>query len=107
MSDSTDAHNQSQGTVGTVAAITPIPIAEGHALSTVTARFVCESVTRYDSGESVKFTAIWSGHREDNNYSEATPSGSLELYISNKNVHGFFVPQQVYNLLITRQKTGE
>ncbi len=51
--------------------------------------------------EEVEFTAIWTGHPEDNSYSEATPSGSLKMHISNPAVIGFFKSGEVYDLAIT------
>ena len=89
----------------------------------VTARFVCTGAKqifqhwyRNEAGEQcsadapgaeaviheeVEFVPIWTGHSADNSYSEATPSGALQMHISNAAVIGFFKSGEVYDLAIT------
>jgi len=63
----------------------------------VRAKFRCDSVTKHSYGhETVKFAAVSSGNKEDNSFSEATPSATLEMTVSNKAVHGAFVPGASY-----------
>lgn len=47
-------------------------------------------------GENVKFTADYSGSKEDNSFSEATPSAELEMFVSNPNLIGKLVPGQSF-----------
>ena len=62
----------------------------------VKAKFVVEHVTKYPHGEQVKLVAVYEGatqnQTEDKHFAEASPSGSLEIYISNPEVHGHFQP---------------
>jgi len=71
-----------------------------HPIHVVTCRFVCDSRTELRHGEKVNLQAIWSGHPENNNYSQATPQGSFEIYINNPKVYGFFKPNGVYDFEI-------
>lgn len=71
------------------------------------AKFKCQSVTRTKSGtkeyQEVKLSAVYGGDKnsEDNQFSEATPSGTLIMVISNPAVLGFFEPDKNYYLDIT------
>jgi len=69
----------------------------------VKAKFRCDTVTRdAHGGEKSKSSAVYdSGLPEDKVFYEASPSGSLEIYVNNKAVHGFFVPGQAYYLDFT------
>lgn len=63
----------------------------------VRAKFRCDSVTKTAyGGEIVKFSAVSIGNKEDNSFADATPSASVEMTISNKAVHGAFVPGAFY-----------
>lgn len=57
----------------------------------------------YNSGETVKLQAVYGGttNAEDNSYASATPSGSMELQITNVDAHGFFKPGKKYYVNIT------
>ena len=72
----------------------------------VTARFVCSTVTVSTWGETVKMNAIWSGHPDDNNYAEATPSGDFEMCVTNKALYGHFKPGEVYDFTITKHEAS-
>lgn len=65
-------------------------------------KFRCESVTRYVTGQQVKLQAQYDETLdEDRRFAKASPSGSLEVSISNPAIDGFFVPGQAYYLTIT------
>lgn len=68
----------------------------------VACRFVCETVTLHPYGETVKFRAVdKTGGADDVSFSDATPSGTLEFFVSNKAVHGAFKPGVRYDLFIS------
>lgn len=60
-----------------------------------------QSVTLNGWSETLKLSAVCSGTKEDNSYSEATPCASLEMMISNKALHGKFKPGQKFYLDFT------
>jgi hypothetical protein len=66
------------------------------------AKFRCDEVTNYGYGghQKVKMNALYSSKRntEDNQFSEATPSGSLEMMISAKGAIDFLKPGVKYIL---------
>jgi len=68
----------------------------------VTARVVCESVTRSVGVETPRLRPITNGHPQNNNYSRYTPSGLIELTITNEALLGHFQPGVVYDVLISR-----
>lgn len=53
-----------------------------------------ESVKKTSYAEELQLHAVYSGDKnsEDNSYSEATPSASLTMSITNKALHGQFAP---------------
>lgn len=62
---------------------------------------IVNSVTKTAYGDEItKLSAIYSGDKnaEDNTYSKATPSASLEITISNPAAQGFLVPGKSYYL---------
>lgn len=65
------------------------------------ARFHCESVLHTTYGREVQLRPIWTGHPADNNYSTATPNGTLGMTITNEELFEFFVPGKVYDLAMT------
>jgi hypothetical protein len=62
------------------------------------AKLEIQSVTQTTYGETLKFNAVYGGatNKEDNTFSEATPSATLEMQISNKALHGQFKPGQKF-----------
>lgn len=76
---------------------------------TLRAKFLANEVTDYGEqypgsvNKRVKLAAVYSHDRntEDNQFSSATPSGSLEMMISNPNASDFFKPGKKYYLDIT------
>lgn len=76
----------------------------------VKAKFVVDSVTKHKwGGEATKLVPVYEGATqntaEDKHFSEATPSGSIELTVTNKDVHGHFVPGEVH--YITFEKVAQ
>lgn len=73
------------------------------------AKFQVESVTDYGSqypghvAKRVKLNAVYSHEKntEDNQFSSATPSGTLEMMISNPNATDFLKPGKKYYLDFT------
>ena len=63
--------------------------------SMIRAKWHCESVTKNDyHQEIVRFRAAFGPGNED--WSKATPGGTLEMTISNEAAHGKFIPGQDY-----------
>jgi len=60
------------------------------------AKLTVQSVKLMTYGEELEFSAIYTGSPEDNNYSEATPTASAKLMITNKALHGKFKPGQQF-----------
>jgi hypothetical protein len=67
---------------------------------TVKAKFKCESVTKFGAQEDVKLTPVTGGSDENKSFSKYTPSGKLELSITNEALFGHFQPGQEYYLEI-------
>lgn len=47
-------------------------------------------------GEELEFSAVTNGTKEDNSFSEATPSAKLTMTVTNKELHGQLVPGEKY-----------
>lgn len=62
------------------------------------AKLVIETVTLTTYGEKLKLNAVYGGstNKEDNTFSEATPSATLEMHISNKELFGKFKPGEKF-----------
>lgn len=62
------------------------------------AKLEVESVLKTSYGETLRLHAVYGGatNKEDNTFSEATPSANLEMVISNKALHGQFQPGQKF-----------
>lgn len=75
------------------------------------AKFRCDEVTNYGYGghQKVKMNTVYSSTRgtEDNQFSEATPSGSLEMMISAKGAIGWLKPGVKYILTFTEAEDQE
>jgi hypothetical protein len=50
--------------------------------------------------KEVTMHAIWTGHPDDNNYSQATPTGSFVISLTNPALMDAFKPQKTYNFTI-------
>ena len=66
----------------------------------LTARFVVNDVTHRIGSEAVEAHAVYSDDPDDPNHawSEATPSGSLSMHISNEQAFGFFKPGEIVEM---------
>lgn len=65
-------------------------------MSKMRAKLTIQSVTLNGYSEVLKFHAEYSNNKEDNSYSEATPTASAEFNITNKALHGQFKPGQKF-----------
>lgn len=67
------------------------------------AKFVCESVTNYGNWQKANLRAVYGGssNAEDNQFSQATPHGTLEMTISNPAAFDFLEPGKAYYLDFT------
>ena len=75
------------------------------------AKFKCESITLFEASSTpneeyinsqVKLRAVHAnGSEENDNFNKWTPSGSLELSITNPAAKDFFVPGKFYYLDLT------
>lgn len=66
--------------------------------ATMRAKMKLYSVTAYENGggETLKFTAVSGGSPEDNSYSKFTPSGTIELFVSNPDLAGKLKPGETF-----------
>ena len=71
-------------------------------MKTIRAKFSCWDVKRDMYGEHVHLEAVYGtddkDNEENNQFSEATPSGTLTMQISNPSAMGFFEPGNEYYL---------
>jgi hypothetical protein len=69
------------------------------------AKFSCTSVEPDPHGELVKLSAVHGtddkDNEENNQFSEATPAGEHEMYVSNPDARGFFKTGVNYHLDFT------
>ena len=74
-------------------------------MKTVRAKFHCNSVQSDEYGELVKLSAVYGNddkdNEENNQFAEATPSGDLEMMISNPGAKGFIKEGKSYYLDFT------
>lgn len=74
-------------------------------MNNIRAKFYCTQglpdTTAFSPGEVI-LTAQYSDNPDDNEYSMATPSGSVKMFISNPNVAGFFVQGEQYYMDFTK-----
>ena len=66
------------------------------------AKFYCNEIEENGSSEVVKLLAVYGNsdkdNEENNQFAEATPSGNLEMHISNTSAKGFFKQGEEYYL---------
>lgn len=69
-----------------------------HNMTTMRAKLTIESITQTGWSEELKFHAVYGGdkNREDNTFSEATPSATLTMTVTNKALHGTFRAGQTF-----------
>lgn len=70
------------------------------------AKLTIATVTLTGHGEILKFNADYTGSKEDNSYSAATPCASLEMAVSNPSLLGKFKPGQRFYLDFTPVDTA-
>lgn len=71
-------------------------------ISTVKAKFAVTGVNRLQGSEIVTAIPVTSGSEENKSFSKFTPSGKLEMYITNENLFGWFQPGEELYLDITK-----
>lgn len=78
-------------------------------MKTIRAKFSCWEVKVDEYGEHITLSAIHGtdekDNEENNQFSEATPCGSLTMQISNPAALGFFVEGRDYYLDFTEAKS--
>lgn len=62
----------------------------------IIAKMVCESVGTANGAEQIVLRAVYGDSEENKSFSEATPSASVSMSISNKAAHGAFVQGEEY-----------
>lgn len=68
-------------------------------MSTVKAKFKCESVTDFGTAKEVKLSPVINGSDENKQFSKYTPSGNLSMRIDNEtDASEYFQPGQEYYL---------
>lgn len=67
------------------------------------AKFIVESITQYENQETLKMRAVGpngtypkDGSDEDNSHAKSSPSASLEISITNPDLHGKFEAGQKF-----------
>lgn len=70
---------------------------------TIRAKFTCwpGGIEKSGNAEKVKLHAVCSDSPENKQWSDATPSGTLEMYISNPGAHGLIEEGKEYFIDIT------
>lgn len=65
-------------------------------MAAMRAKMRLDQVNRTEYAETLKFSAVCGDKPEDNSFSKATPSASLEMQITNKDLWGKFAPGQKF-----------
>lgn len=75
----------------------------------IIARFLCHEVTRGINFEMVKLNPVYSPDKSHPNYSwcQATPSGKIEMTITNRLALGAFVPGIEYDIAFIPRRPEE
>jgi hypothetical protein len=60
--------------------------------TTFRAKITVTEVKRYTYGETITANPVYSGSPEDNSYSSSTPSGKIELHVTNAALIGQINP---------------
>lgn len=66
-------------------------------------KFRLDKIVKSTYSEEFEFNAVYGGtsNKEDNTYSEATPSGQIKMTVTNKALWGKFSPGQTFYLDFT------
>ena len=70
----------------------------------VRAKMEVDFVQKFAWGENVQFSCKYSDNPEDNSFAQATPSGNMNITVSNPALVGFFQPGQKFYLDFTEAK---
>ena len=71
-------------------------------MQTVRAKFVCQSVEDFGSMKKAKLVAVYGTREENKDFTDATPSGTLEIMINGEvPASEFFKPGKQYYLDFT------
>jgi hypothetical protein len=62
----------------------------------VRAKFKCESVTKFENGSQVKLRATNQKDGDNQDWSQWTPAGALEMTITNPPAENAFAPGKFY-----------
>lgn len=75
----------------------------------VTARFAVTAVTDYGGYKRVELSPVYSSDKSSPNYSwsQATPSGKMEMTITNPGAFGQFKPGMVFDIAMTAQAEAQ
>ena len=68
----------------------------------VRAKMEVDFVQKFTWGEQVSFSCKYSDNPEDNSFAQATPTGHMNITVSNPAVLGFFAPGQKFYLDLTK-----
>ena len=78
-------------------------------MSKMRAKLVVQSVTKHQSGETLKFAAVGrkdaypaDGSDENNSFAKFTPSASCEMFVANPDLHGRFQPGEEFYVDFTK-----
>ena len=74
------------------------------------AKFKCvevETDDRFPDGNSVKLEAVTSGSEENKSFWKYTPSGSIQMFITNKKAVELFVAEQEYYVDFSKANIDE
>jgi len=67
----------------------------------IRAKFQCQKVKKESYGEVIELQAVYSEEGDNKSWSEATPSGSVNMVISNEAAQGLFEEGKEYYLDFT------
>jgi hypothetical protein len=74
----------------------------------IRAKFYVNSVTQHSGGvEEAHLSPVTSGSEENKSFSRWTPSGKLDMQITNPGAQGFFQPGKEYYLDITPAESAQ
>lgn len=68
----------------------------------VKAKFCCQSVEDFGYSKKVNLRPVYGTGEENKSWSQATPSGNLEMTITNLEAADYFIPGHDYFLTIER-----
>lgn len=74
-------------------------------MASVRAKFICNSVESFTHGKTAKLHAVYGKEGENKDFTDATPSGSLDINISGDvPANNFFEPGKEYYLDFTKSE---